>query len=105
MLQVGLPSLEGKNKLFVGKKRKKQLANSSQTDYTHSNQRNHDHMDLYKEIDGVQEESICHFVTFLVLAGIIKPRYIQQRNFFRNIENSPNNVKQANSICETSIPH
>ena len=34
VLQRGLPSLEGKNELFVGKKRKKQLANSSQTDYS-----------------------------------------------------------------------
>ena len=32
--QRGLPSLEGKkNELFVGKKWKKQLSNSSQTDY------------------------------------------------------------------------
>ena len=29
----GLPSFEGKNELFVGKKRKKLLAKSSQTDY------------------------------------------------------------------------
>ena len=32
VLQRGLPSLEGKNELFVGKKRKKRLANSSQTE-------------------------------------------------------------------------
>ena len=30
----GLPSLEGKSKLFVGKKRKKLLAKPSQTDYS-----------------------------------------------------------------------
>ena len=29
VLQRSLPSLEGKNELFVGKKRKKRLANSS----------------------------------------------------------------------------
>ena len=34
MLQKGLPSLEGKNELFVGKRGKKRLANSSQTDYS-----------------------------------------------------------------------
>ena len=33
VLLRGLPSLEGKNELFVGKKRKKLLAKSSQTDY------------------------------------------------------------------------
>ena len=38
VLQRGLPSLEVKNKLFVGKKRKKWLANSSQSDYKHAHQ-------------------------------------------------------------------
>ena len=39
VLLRGLPSLDGKNELFVGKKRKKLLAKSSQTDYIHmSNQ-------------------------------------------------------------------
>ena len=33
VLQRGLQSLEGKNERFVGKKRKKRLANSSQADY------------------------------------------------------------------------
>ena len=33
VLLRGLPSLEGKNKLFVGKKRKKLLAKSGPTDY------------------------------------------------------------------------
>ena len=33
VLPRGLPSLEGKNKLFVGKKRKRLLAKSSQTNY------------------------------------------------------------------------
>ena len=36
VLLRGLPSLEGKNELFVGKKRKKLLAKSSQTDYSGS---------------------------------------------------------------------
>ena len=36
VLLRGLPSLEGKNELFVGKKRKKLLAKSSQTDYNPS---------------------------------------------------------------------
>ena len=34
VLLIGLPSLEGKNELFVGKKRKKRLAQPSQTDYS-----------------------------------------------------------------------
>ena len=34
MLLRGLPSLEGKNELFVGKKRKKRLAQPTQTDYS-----------------------------------------------------------------------
>ena len=33
VLLRGLPSLEGKNNLFVGKKREKRLAQPSQTDY------------------------------------------------------------------------
>ena len=36
VLLRGLPSLEGKNELFVGKKRKKRLAQPSQTDYSHA---------------------------------------------------------------------
>ena len=34
VLLRGLPSLEGKNELFVGEKRKKRLAQPSQTDYS-----------------------------------------------------------------------
>ena len=36
VLLRGLPSLEGKNDFFVGKKRKRRLAQPSQTDYNRS---------------------------------------------------------------------
>ena len=64
VLLRGLPSLEAKNELFVGKKRKKQLANSSQTDYNGPRD-NLDYQEMTIFFDAVVLEKNKHFHVFL----------------------------------------